>query len=414
MTNIHPEAAPAPDPQSPSDDPAVLWSARVLMGSLLDADGTIIGPLTDIVVSPALAGQSPTLRGFTVRVDRREIFVHEARLDAVDRDGVHLRGGTVDLRHFKRRGGEILVKADIVGTATPHGPAVDVGFIENPLHDGSWIIDAVAVGGSRLRRRPPTVHPWSMIAPTFVPDTVTGDLARLSSMHKADAASALRSLSDDRRAELAAALDASRLADMLEELPEAEQVAIIRGLDRDDAVAVLEEMEFDDATDLLKEMSAADREILLAELDDDDQAQLRSLLSYREDTAGGMMTPQAVIVSPDISVAEAIARLRDTEVPPALQVRLFISDKPTAPPTGRYLGSITLPRLLKEPPTSPVADCIDTTMPTVAPSTPENEVARLLARYDLIAVAVVDNAHRLVGVVTIDDVLVRLVGPVRR
>ncbi len=69
---------------------------------------------------------------------------------------------------------------------------------------------------------------------------------------------------------------------------------------------------------------------------------------------------------------------------------------------------------MKEPPTRPVGDCLDTTMPTVTPSTPENEVARLLARYDLIAVAVVDNAHRLVGVVTIDDVLVRLVGPVRR
>ena len=173
------------------------------------------------------------------------------------------------------------------------------------------------------------------------------------------------SLSDERRAELTAALDASRLADMLEELPEAEQVAIIRQLDRDDAVAVIEEMEFDDATDLLKEMSDADRELLLAELDDDDQAQLRSLLSYREDTAGGMMTPQAIIVSPETSVAEAIARLRDTDVPPALQVRLFISEKPTAPPTGRFLGSTTLPRLLKEPPTSPVADCIDATLPTV-------------------------------------------------
>lgn len=393
-------------------DRAMFWSSRVLRRGLLDGDGSTIGVVEDILLSPALAAQAPTVRGFVARVDRRRIFVHQARVDALGRDGVHLRGGTVDLRHFKQRAGEILVVAELVGTPTPHGPVTDVGFAESSTHEGTWVVDSLAVGSGRLRRRPLTTVPWSTVATQFQADTVVGDLARLRDMHKADAAAAIRALSDERRAELTAALDASRLADVLEELPEDEQVAILGGLETEDAVAVLEEMEIDDEIDLLKELPTADREQLLAAMPVDEVQRLRSLLSYHEDTAGGMMTPEAVIVGPGVSVAEAIARLRDAELTPALTMRVFVVEPPTTTPTGRYLGSVTLPRLLKEQPTRTIGDCADTDVPTVGTGTPESEVAQMLARYDLLAVAVVDAAQRLVGVVTVDDVMVRLVGEV--
>ena len=316
----------------------------------------------------------------------------------------------MDLRHFKQRAGEILVAAEVVGTPTPDGPVTDVSFVEHQLQDGTWLVDAVATGAGRLRRRTVGTQPWSAVAGQFQTDTVVGDLARLSDMHKADAAAAIRALSDERRGELAAALDASRLADVLEELPEDEQVEIIGQLETEDAVAVLDEMETDDEIDLLKELPTADREELLAQMPEDEVQRLRSLLSYHEDTAGGMMTPEAIVVGPTTSVAEAIARLRDADLPPALTMRIFVVEAPTTPPTGRFIGSITLPRLLKEPPTHEVGDCIDADMPTIATSTPETEVANVLARYDLLAVAVLDAANRLVGVVTVDDVMVRLVG----
>ncbi|MGI9623757.1 MAG: magnesium transporter MgtE N-terminal domain-containing protein, partial [Acidimicrobiales bacterium] len=219
----------------------------------------------------------------------------------------------------------------------------------------------------------------------------------------------ISALSEERRTELAGALETSRLADVLEELPEDEQVEIIGQLETEDAVAVLEEMETDDEIDLLKELPVADREALLAQMPEDEVARLRSLLSYNEDTAGGIMTPEAVIVSPTTPVAEAIARLRDTDLTPALTVRAFVAEPPLQTPTGQYLGSVTLPRLLKEPPTHQVGDCLDVDVPTITTSAAESDVAKLLARYDLLAVAVLDNARRLVGVVTVDDVLVRLV-----
>jgi CBS domain-containing protein len=390
-------------------DASMFWSSRVLRRGLLDGDGSTIGTVVDILLSPALRGQAPTLRGFVAQVDRRRIFVHQARVDAVGLDGVHLRGGTVDLRQFKKRPGELLVSTEVVGVAGADGPVTDVGFVESDRQDGTWQIGAVATGAGRLRRRTVATRPWSSIASQFATDTVTGDLARLRDMHKADAAAAIRSLSDERRAELTAALDASRLADVLEELPEDEQVEIIGRLETQDALAVLEEMETDDEIDLLKELPAADREELLAQMDDDEVVRLRSLLSYHEDTAGGIMNPEAVIIGPSTTVAEAIARLRDTDMPPALTMRVFVVEPPTTTPTGRFIGSVTLPRLLKEPPTHVVSDCVDTEVPTVLTSTAESEVANLLARYDLLAVPVIDAARRLVGVITVDDVIVRLI-----
>ncbi|MEM7288237.1 MAG: CBS domain-containing protein [Actinomycetota bacterium] len=393
-------------------DRTMFWSSRVLRRGLLDGDGSTIGVVEDILLSPALPAQPPAIRGFVARVDRRRIFVHQARIDAIGRDGVHLRGGTVDLRQFKQRAGEILVAAELVGTPTPDGPVTDVGFTESSVHEGTWVAESVAAGSGRLRRRTVATLPWSAIASRFQGDSVAGDLARLRDMHKADAAAAIRSLSEDRRAELTAALDASRLADVLEELPEEEQVEILGGLETEDAVAVLDEMEVDDEIDLLKELPTADREELLAQMPEDEVQRLRSLLSYHEDTAGGMMTPEAVIVSPGVTVAEAIARLRDADLPPALTMRVFVVEAPTTTPTGRYLGSVTLPRLLKEQPTREVGDCADPEVPTLLTGAAESEVAQLVARYDLLAVAVVDAAQRLVGVVTVDDVMVRLVGEV--
>ena len=388
----------------------LLWSSRLLGRSLFDADGSTIGTVEDMLLAPVAPASALLLRGFVARVDRRQIFVHEERVDAVDRDGVHLRGGTVDLRQFKQRPGEVLVSSEVIGTMSARGPISDVGFIESPTADGTWVVHRIAAGGGgRVRRRPLETLPWTDVAGRYRPNAVAGDLARLAELHKADAAAALQSLPDQRRAELMTALEASRLADMLEELPEQEQVEIIAQLDTDEAVEVLDHMEIDDEIDLLKEMPSAERELLLAEMPPDEVAQLRSLLSYREDTAGGLMTPQAVILSPDTPVAEAVAHLRDSDYPPALMVRFFVTEEPTAAPTGTYLGTVTLPRLLKEAPSHAIRDCIDADIPTVAPSTPESEVAELLARYDLLVVPVVDAADRLVGVVTVDDVLVRLI-----
>ena len=391
-------------------DISELWATRVLKRSLFDADGGILGSIDDLILTPEISGNQLSLRGFVASVDRRQIFVHEGRVEAVDRDGVHLRGGTVDLRLFRRRTGEFLATEDLLGVSTSNGKINDIGFKASDLKSGKFSTSQISTtSGGRLRKKQVEITDWSLVADLFLVDQVSGDLARLRDLHKADAAEEIQSIPSERRAELTSALEGSRLADLLEELPESEQAEILRNLELEDAIEVLGEMEIDDEIDLLKELDPDQRESFLSGMDPEQVAQIRTLLRYSEDTAGGMMNPEAIILTPDATVAEAIARLRDTDLPPAISVRLFVTESPTQAPTGKYLGSVTLPRLLQEPPAHKVGDCINREEPTLRPSASENEVASLLARYDLLAVAVIDPLERLVGVVTVDDVVIRLI-----
>jgi CBS domain-containing protein len=392
-----------------TNDLSELWATRLIKRSLFDTDGGTLGSVDDIILTPAMSGERLNLRGFVASVDKRKIFIHESRVEAVDRDGVHLRGGTVDLRLFKQRAGEVRATEDLIGISTAHGTIGDIGFKADNLNIGKWYTHQITTNsGGRLRKKQVDVIDWDMVADQFRPDAMSGDLARLRDLHKADAAEEIQAIPLARRAELTAALEASRLADLLEELPERDQAEILKHLNIEDAREVLGEMEIDDEIDLLKELDPEQRESLLSGMDPQQVNQIRTLLRYNEDTAGGMMTPEAIVLTPDATVAEAIAQLRDTDLPPAISVRLFVTESPTQAPTGKYLGSVTLPRLLQEPPANKVGDCINREEATLSPDASENEVASLLARYDLLAVAVIDPLERLVGVITVDDVIIRL------
>jgi Mg/Co/Ni transporter MgtE len=237
---------------------------------------------------------------------------------------------------------------------------------------------------------------------------MTQQVADLREMHPADVADRIAAMPLERRRALAEAMDDERLADLLEELPEDEQRRIIESLDLQRAAHVLEEMEADDAVDLLAEMAAGDREELLGAMEPEEARDLRRLLRYEGDTAGGLMTPDPLIVSGDTTVAEALARLRISEVAAATAAHVFVVDPPTETPTGRYLGNVGFQRLLREPPSSPMSQCVDLEPAPIAPDLPEAEVARRLAAYDAVALPVCDGAGRLLGAVTVDDVLDRV------
>ena len=146
------------------------------------------------------------------------------------------------------------------------------------------------------------------------------------------------------------ALDDERLADVLQELPEDEQADLLRQLGDERAADVLEAMDPDDAADLLGALAATQAEALLRRMDPEDSEPVRRLLKHSPDTAGGLMTSEPVVLAPDTTVAEALARVRDPDLTPALSSLVFVVRPPTATPTGRYLGCVHLQRLLREPP----------------------------------------------------------------
>jgi CBS domain-containing protein len=387
----------------------IVYVTRLARLPLIGADGADIGRLVDVVVD--LGGRPPRVNGFVAAVGRRRVFVGAGRVGEIESEGVRLRRGSVNLRQFELRAGERLVIAELVGGRVRGERVVDVGITPAP-EAFAWEVATLALGASRgltRRRREPEIVDWSEAGELFAEERpVDRQAATLGGLHPAEMASAIRQLPLSRRRVLAEALEDERLADLLEELPEDEQVRLVDGLDRERLARVLDEMEADDAADLLGEFSAAQQAELLGAMDPEEAEPVRRLLVYEPDTAGGLMTPEPVILAPQATVADALARIRDADLPVPIASQVFVCQPPLETPTGRYLGVVGVQHLLREAPSKPLVRCLDEEWEPIAAGASDREVAERLAAYDVVALPVTDAANRLVGAVTIDDVLDRM------
>lgn len=346
-----------------------------------------------------------------------------ARVTSVDAAQV-ITTGLVNLRRFEQRAGETLVLAELL-ERTIRVSTVDESFeatvedvaIEQEINR-DWLIVKVFArkesGGTRSltrfgRRRGETVVADIQDVSGLQQEAQDPSIARLLASYRdlkpADLAEVIHDLSPARRAAVADALDDDTLADVLEELPENHQVEILRGLGAERAADVLEAMEPDDAADLLLELSPENAEELLRLMEPDEAADLRRLLAYDEDTAGGLMTTDPVILGPDATIAEALAVVRRADLSPALAATVFVCRSPLETPTGRYLGLVHIQRLLRDPPHAVIGSILDRDLQPVPPDAPMGRVTRMLATYNLVGVPVVDDSGRLLGAVTVDDVL---------
>ena len=204
-------------------------------------------------------------------------------------------------------------------------------------------------------------------------------------------------------------MDDERLADLLEELPEDEQLRLVEGLDLDRLIGVLDEMEYDDLADLLGEMPGEQRDASSRRWTTRTPTSSAGCLSYEAATAGGMMTPELIILGPTTTVAEALAQIRQPDWVVSIAAQVFVCHPPFKAPTGKFLGTAHFQRLLREPPSMELRHCVSND-PVVGPDATDRAVAELLASYDMLAVAVCDAAGRLLGAVTVDDVLDRQLG----
>jgi CBS domain-containing protein len=381
-----------------------IFTSRLRGRPLLDGEGMIIGRIRDVVILSAAGSEPPRALGLVVTLQRRRIFVNLGRIAEISIDGAHLSGGTVDLDRFTRRTGEILA-SELYGRHTEDGTVVDVAIIPCEQKRIGWEVSALAIAQGRgLLHRSTTIVPWDKHPELFRAGPLAEQLASLRDLEPADLAAAVDGMSPSRRSQLAAALEDEELADLLEEMPEQDQIRLLAGLGLERSADVVEEMEPDDAADLLAEMPAEQRERLLTAMEAVPAAELRRLLLYDATTAGGLMTPHPLIVTPDVSVAEVLARVRDPETPAPTAVQVYVCEPPVITPTGRYLGTVGFQRLLRRPPATAVGECVEASV-FVRPDLPERELAARLAAYNLVSVAVCDEDGRLLGAVTVDDVL---------
>jgi len=395
-----------------------VYLARLAGTAVFDPNGDQVGKVRDAVVALRVGREAPRVLGLIIEIQQhRRIFVPAGRVTAVDVGAVVLSTGTVSLRRFEQRPGETLVLGElldrrvVIRETGVQATVLDAAMEQTRTRD--WLLTRVAVRelvGGRLGRRRGQVHQldWNEVEGLSAPETQQGAanlLAVFETLRPPDLARLMQDLSGKRRQEVAAALDDERLADVLEEMPEEDQVEILGTLASERAADVLEAMNPDDAADLLGELPQQEQNRLLELMEPTEAAPVRRLLAYSENTAGGLMTPEPVILPPDATVAEALARVRNPQLTPALASTVFVCRPPTETPTGRYLGMAHIQRLLREPPSALVSGVIDVDIDPLSPDTVLARVTSHLATYNLVAVPVVDDSDRLVGAVSVDDVL---------
>ena len=401
-----------------------VYAARLAGMVVLGPDGESLGRVRDVVVSISIVRQQPRVLGLVVELlTRRRIFVPILRVTAIDPNAVTLNTANVSLRRFVQRPGEVLVLGQILDSKVRvNDPeqeqlagidvvVVDLGIEQTRTRD--WMVTRVAVRSQRRlgRRSMVAVIDWQNVAgltPAALAmpgQGVAQLLHQFEGQRAVKVADALRDLPAKRRTELITALDDERLADILQELPEDDQTELLMQLDTERAADVLEAMDPDDAADLLGVLQPTEAEVLLRRMDPEDSQSVRRLLAHSPDTAGGLMTSDPVVLAPDTTVAEALARVRDPDLTPALASLVFVVRPPTATPTGRYLGCVHTQALLREPPANLVSGIVDSDLPRLSPETPLPAVTRYLAAYNLVCGPVVDDENHLLGAVTVDDVL---------
>ncbi len=395
---------------------ARVFVARLAGCPVFDPAGDRVGRARDVLVVYRRT-ESPTVVGLIVEIPgKRRVFLSIGRVTSIG-SGQIITTGLINLRRFEQRGGEVRVIAELLGRRMNLSDGSGEATVEDVAIEqtgpGEWAVGELFLrrprsGASPLGRGKTVFASWAQVREKTTagePQSAEQLIATYSDLLPADLASTLLDLPEERRREVAEELPDGRLADALEEMPEQEQVDLITHLDDARAADVLDQMQPDDAADLIAQLPEAKGEALLGLMQPEEAEDVRFLLAYDSDTAGGLMTTEPIIVSADATVAEGLALIRRHELAPALGAAVCVTLPPYEPPTGRFLGVVHFQRMLRYPPHERLGTLLDPSLEPVRPDTSAAEVSRILASYNLVSLPVVDESHRLVGVVTIDDVL---------
>lgn len=386
--------------------------------AVFDPNGDQVGRVRDLVAILRVARKPPRILGLVVELStRRRIFLPMTRVTGIE-SGQVITTGVLNVRRFEQRPTERLVFGELLDRrltlveTDEEVTVLDVSVQQLPARR-DWEIDRVFVrkGRSGAFRRTKGVTltvEWSALTGFSLDEQGQGAeslLATFEQLRPADLANVMHHLSPKRRGEVAAALDDDRLADVLEQLPEDDQIEILGKLKEERAADVLEAMAPDDAADLLAELPEDDVERLLKLMRPGDAADVRRLMAYEERTAGGLMTTEPIVLRPDATIAEALARVRSPDLSPSLAAQVYVCRAPDETPTGKYLGTAHFQRLLRDPPYTLVSSILDDDLQPLSPDDALPVVAGFFATYDMVAAPVVDESGSLLGAVTVDDVL---------
>ena len=392
-----------------------VFLARLAGTAVFDPNGDPVGKVRDAVATLRTNNEPPRILGLVVEVPlRRRIFVPITRVTSIENGAVVITG-LLNMRRFDTRPGEVLVLGEMLDRSITliesSEPVVveDMGMEQTP--SGDWLIKRVHImrRGRGLRRKGATsTVAWDEVTGFAFPEQnqgVVNLLSTLANLRAADLAAVLGELAPKRRIEVASGLNDERLADVLEEMDESDRVSLLAELEGERAADVLGEMDPDDAADLLREIGEERANALLELMEPEDAEDVLRLMTYEDYSAGGMMTTEPIVLTANSTVADALASVRQKEISPALASQIYICRQPTETPTGRFIGVVHYQRLLREPPATLLGSIVDHDSKGINPDATLHEVSSHLASYNMLSLPVVDSNERLLGAVTVDDVL---------
>ncbi len=408
------------------NDPRFLFFSRLLGKQVIGADGKALGRLTDLEV--ATGEPYPLVEGLVVRIGGRRHQLPwsdvaevngavrlkpEAKpvlaVEAPAQDRLRLAEEILDRQIVDIEGAKLVRVNDLHFLAVKGAlriAHVDVGFRGLIRRMGwEWLVDGAV---SLIRPSAGYLHAdqllsWKLVQPIeSTPGRVRLEVTQrtLASLHPADLAEIMEELDHHQRATLFKRLDVETAADALEETSPEVATELLEAVPPEHAADILEEMAPDEAADALGELSGETRRELLEAMDRPEAAELQELLEYQPQSAGGLMTPEMVVIDPKSTVGQALTavRRRAEEVP--IIYEIFVAD-----PNGALRGFCTLKDLVASEAGLPISKLMRELPATVQPEARIRDVAEAASKYNLLSVPVVDSGGVLVGMVTVDDIL---------
>jgi magnesium transporter len=387
--------------------------------TVVDAAGAELGELLDVLAS--LASDPPAVTAFIVGRDDEQLRAAWRQIGEIDVDGrrLVLNAPARELKAASLSGEEIaLVDAvlDHQVLDVERRKFIRVQDVLLEVDDGRLVIHGVdASSGAvmrrmglgflsrRLRARPGDFVPWddvNLISVRLSRANFIEAFTEIAELHPADLADVIGQVGPHQRAAVLAALNAPLAADTLEEMDDELVSAALVEMPRRRAAAVIKHIEPDDAADMLADLPDEVAEEILARLPADLALALRGLASHPEHSAGALMTTDVVALPGALAAAGALVRIREQQPGDTALAAIFVVDD-----ERRLLGALSLAELVLAAPDDTLSQLMDPDWPRAAVDTEEDEVGRLMTKYDLLALPVTDGEQRLIGVVTLDDAL---------